>query len=93
MNWYVYILECQDGAYYTGITDNLERRFSEHMSGKGGVYTERNRPKAIIYLESHDTRELAENREKQIKRWSKAKKKALIHGNLESLRNLSVSRD
>lgn len=93
MNWYVYILECQDASFYTGVTDNITRRFKEHASGKGGVYTETNRPTKILHFESFQSRSLAESREKQIKKWSKAKKLALIQGNLFRLRALSVSRD
>ena len=90
--WCLYILECADGAYYIGITDDLRRRFSEHKSGKGGCYTKRNRPRAIIYSEKFETRAVAEKRERQIKGWSRAKKKALILGNLDVLCELSVSR-
>ncbi len=93
MQWYVYILKCRDGALYTGLTDEITRRFQEHISGKGGVYTERNRPERLLYYETFNKRVDAEKREKQIKRWSKAKKEALINGNLTRLRSLSVSRD
>jgi putative endonuclease len=93
VKWYVYILECQNGAFYTGFTDDLKRRFYEHVTGKGGAYTGRNRPKMIIYSEIFDNKLSAEIREKQIKRWSRSKKSALIQNDLTSLHNLSVSRE
>ncbi len=93
LKWYVYILECENGTFYTGLTDNLQRRFSEHASGKGGNYTERNRPEEMLYYETFDTRTSAEKREKQIKRWTRDKKNALIQGNIDKLRGLSVSKD
>ncbi len=91
--WYIYILKCSDGALYTGITDNLERRFNEHKQGKGGHYTNYNRPFEILFTEIFQNRSQAEEREQQIKRWSKAKKLALIEGKLGDLQVLSKSRD
>ena len=91
--WYLYILECRDGKLYTGITDNLERRFKEHFSGKGGHYTKYSSPQKIIYKETFNSRVMAEDREIQVKGWSQAKKLALISGDFEKLKKLSVSRD
>ena len=87
------MLKCQNGAIYTGVTDNIERRFKEHVSGKGGHYTNYNRPKEILYKESFEDRLEAERREVQIKRWSKVKKLALAQGDKAKLRKLSISRD
>lgn len=87
------MLKCADGAIYTGVTDNLDRRFEEHAQGKGGHYTNYNRPKQILYKEPFENRLDAENREQQIKRWSKAKKLVLIRNDLTKLRILSKSRD
>ena len=58
--WYIYILECTDDSLYTGITDNIQRRFEEYSSGKGGHYTASNRPGKILYTESLKNRLLAE---------------------------------
>ena len=91
--WFLYIVQCKNGPLYTGITDDLARRFSEHVSGKGGRYTSLNQAEKLVYSESHSTRNRVEKREQQIKRWSKAKKIALIENDLEELRGLSVSRD
>ncbi|MDO8747638.1 MAG: GIY-YIG nuclease family protein [Candidatus Omnitrophota bacterium] len=91
--WYVYMLKCQDGAIYTGITDDIARRFKEHAQGKGGHYTNCNRPREVLYKEPFEDRLDAEQREQQIKRWSKVKKLALIGGDKSELINLSKSRD
>lgn len=91
--WYVYMLKCQDGAIYTGVTDDIGRRFKEHAQGKGGHYTNYNRPRQVVYKEPFENRLEAEQREQQIKRWSKAKKVALMTDDKASLANLSRSRD
>ena len=91
--WYLYITKNQNGAFYTGVTTNVERRLTEHLEGKGGHYTSQNRPQRLLYTEKFRTRAEAEARERQIKRWSKKKKQALIEGNTEELRRLSISRD
>ncbi len=92
--WHVYILECSSsGQFYTGITDDLDRRFEEHRTGHGGHYTSYSKPIAIVYSEMFESRDLAEDREKQIKRWSRLKKMALIKHDYENLKLLSKSRD
>ena len=91
--WYVYMLKCQDDAIYTGVTDDIARRFKEHAQGKGGHYTNYNRPREVLYKEPFEDRLDAEQREQQIKRWSKAKKLALIGGDKSELVNLSKSQD
>ena len=87
------MLKCQDGAIYTGVTDSIERRFREHIQGKGGHYTNYNRPKGVLHKEPLKNKLEAEQREQQIKHWSRAKKLALIRGDRKSLVNLSKSRD
>ena len=91
--WYLYITKNQNGAFYTGVTSNLERRLKEHHKGKGGHYTKHNRPQKLLYKEQFDSKAEAQARESQIKRWGRKKKTALIEGNLEQLRKLSISRD
>ncbi len=91
--WHVYMLKCQDGAIYTGVTEDIARRFKEHTQGKGGHYTNYNRPGEVLFEESFGRRLDAEQREQQIKRWSRAKKLALIQGDKERLVSLSKSRD
>lgn len=91
--WYLYITKNQNGAFYTGVTIDVERRLREHLQGEGGRYTMQNRPKKLLYTEQFDNKVEAEAREGQIKRWSRNKKQALIEGNVEELRRLSISRD
>lgn len=91
--WLVYILETQSRKFYIGLTDNLQRRYSEHKNGKGGFFTSYDRPQKLVYSERYENRSEAESREKQLKGWSRAKKIALIKGDNSRLRQLSVSRD
>jgi len=78
MSGFMYILECSDGSYYTGSTNDLERRFCEHQSGEGANYTKRKRPVRLVYFEECLRVEEAFFREKQVQGWSRSKKKALI---------------
>ena len=78
--WYVYIIECEDETYYTGMTWKPDKRWIQHLSGLGSKYTSIHKPKALVYLEEHDDLEVVRNREKQIKDWNQAKKRKLIFG-------------
>ncbi len=78
--WLVYILECEDKSYYTGMTWRSDLRFEQHLSGLGAKYTEKHKPKKLIYLEEHDDLESARMRERQIKGWVRKKKEKLIKG-------------
>lgn len=74
----VYILLCADGSYYTGITNDLEKRFTAHVVGRGGRYTRSHPVKQIVYTERRRTKGAALKREAQIKRLSKPGKSKLI---------------
>ena len=87
--WYVYILKCRNGALYTGITDDIERRLREHNSGKGGKYTAVWRPVTLLYNETYRNKSDALKREIRLKKWTRAKKLALVRRNHKKLRNLS----
>lgn len=78
--WYVYILECEDGSYYTGMTWSPADRWEQHAMGCGSVYTMKHKPKKVVYLEVFDDLDCARNREKQIKGWTREKKEKLISG-------------
>ncbi|NQU16443.1 MAG: GIY-YIG nuclease family protein [Candidatus Saganbacteria bacterium] len=78
MPYFVYILQCKNGALYTGITTDLKRRFAEHKNGKGGHYTSSNPPVKILYSEKHKNRSKATKREIEIKSWSRAEKAELL---------------
>lgn len=86
--WYVYILRCDESIYYVGMTNNIERRISEHKS-KLSSYTKRFQLIELVYFETHLSENSAAKREKQIKKWSRAKKEALIRQDYELLRSLS----
>lgn len=72
--WFVYILLCEDGSLYTGYSNNIEQRFSDHNNGKGGHYTRSHKPVKLIYSERLPTQSEALKRERQIKGWSRKKK-------------------
>ena len=75
---YTYILRCADGTYYTGWTNDLERRLKAHNSGQGARYTRSRRPVELIYYEKYDTRREAMRREALIKQLSRQEKQDLI---------------
>lgn len=72
--WYVYILLCVDGTLYTGISNNLEKRFLDHQNGKAARYTRSHKPVKLVYSEQLPTQSEALKRERQIKGWSRTKK-------------------
>ncbi len=78
--WYVYIIECLDETYYTGLTWNVSNRMDQHISRLGSKYTGKHGFKKLAYYEEHDDLEVARKREKQIKDWSQVKKRKLISG-------------
>lgn len=80
MSWCVYILECADNTYYTGITTDIERRIEEHQTGKGAKYTKGRTPLKLIYSEKHADRSSASRREMEIKALSRAEKTSLFRG-------------
>jgi putative endonuclease len=80
MSWIVYILKCKNGCLYTGITNDLERRFQQHKEGKGAKYTRANPPKKIAHTEKYRTKSRAAKREAEIKSWDRSKKTNLIKG-------------
>lgn len=86
--WYVYILECKDQSLYTGITDNVARRFEEHKTGKGGKFTHAFKVTELLYSEPCGSKNEALKREAQIKGWTKKKKLALIKGDAALLKKL-----
>jgi predicted GIY-YIG superfamily endonuclease len=78
--WYIYILECKDGSYYIGATDNLERRFLEYKYKKGGKFTKDHSVIKLVYSESHTCKDESYKRERQLKGWTREKKLKLING-------------
>jgi putative endonuclease len=78
--WFVYIIECLDGTYYTGMTWSLSNRWDQHAAGNGSVYTKEHGFKAVVYSEEFEDLNDARAREIQIKKWSQNKKRKLIRG-------------
>jgi putative endonuclease len=79
MPFYVYILLCRDGSFYTGYTKNLDERTRLHESGKGARYTRMHKPKRVAYVELFDSRAKAMKREKEIKKMSHQQKLNLVN--------------
>lgn len=90
--FWVYILQCADGHFYTGHTDNLEKRLSEHQLGIYPGFTSTRLPVALVFHQEFSSRDEAFRTERQIKGWSHKKKEALIRGDWEQLSALSKSR-
>ena len=87
---YVYILKCSDNTYYTGVTSNIESRLLKHNSGfYPNSYTFNKRPLNLVFYAEFTDINIAIEKEKQIKKWSRAKKEALINDDCEGLVNLA----
>ena len=78
MEWCVYMLLCDDNTIYTGITNDLKKRFENHISGKGAKYLRGRKPLEIVYKENFRNRSMATKREMEIKKLNRRKKEALI---------------
>ena len=89
MSFYVYILKCSDDSYYTGHTDDLEKRIATHQRGELSGYTSRRRPVALVFSEDFPSREEAFEMERRIKGWTRQKKEALIQPDWDRLQQLA----
>jgi len=83
--FYVYILRCSDGSFYTGHTDDLEKRMAEHYMSYYPCYTSSRLPVKLIYYATFGSRDEAIAAERQIKGWSRAKKQALADNDINRL--------
>jgi predicted GIY-YIG superfamily endonuclease len=88
VSWCVYILRCRDGSLYIGHTHDLEWRMIRHLVGRGCKYTAARLPVDLVHSEVAPDRLAAIARERQLKRWTRAKKEALIAGNITLLKLL-----
>lgn len=88
----VYILRCADGSYYVASTADVAARLETHNAGLGPRFTACRRPVELVYSEPFDMMSQARQREIQIKKWSRAKKAALIGGDIKRLHHLSARR-
>ena len=90
MTFWTYILRCGDNTYYTGHTDDLDVRIHQHQTGALKGYTYGKRPLELMWSQDFDTRNDAFTAEMQIKKWSKAKKEALIAGQYGRLKHFAI---
>ena len=83
-HYYVYILRCKDGSYYTGCTKDVEKRFEMHKKGRGARYTLMHEPEELVYIEQFKNRGEAMKKERIIKKFSHDRKQQLIIENCTS---------
>lgn len=81
MHWVLYLLECQNGHYYAGITNDLDARFSAHLAGKGARYTRANPPVKILSSKNYPDRSSASIAEAELKKLPRHKKLQYFAGN------------
>ena len=89
---YIYILRLVSGNLYIGATEDLNKRYQDHRKGRACRTTSIDPPVGLVYSETYDSFSEARKREAQLKRWTRAKKEALIAGNTEKLRSLAKPR-
>lgn len=94
-NWFLYVIECQNGRLYTGITNNLSKRFDAHAKGKGAIFTRMNRPLQLLAYKRYSSRSTASKAEAQLKKHDRAFKLAWVayYSMLESPCVLTASAD
>lgn len=85
----MYILHCADGSYYTGSTIDINRRLRQHQSGTGANFTRKHLPVTLVYKERFSRIADAFRREKQVQRWTRQKKEALINSDINLLHDLA----
>jgi putative endonuclease len=91
MKGFMDILQCSDGSYYTGSTNDLELRIAQHQSGIGSRHTNLRLPVELVYVEEFERVDEAFEREKQVQGWRREKKQALIRGEFERLVELAAT--
>ncbi len=92
--YFVYILKCSDGLFYTGITDDISRRYAEHQNGfNKSAFTYRRRPVQLVFQQEFNDVLQAIHFEKKVKKWSAQKKLALINGDFDLLQILAECRN
>ena len=79
MGWWVYIVKCSDGTFYTGVSNNLKARIKKHNSGEGAKYTQSRRPVELVYKEKSLDRSRSLKREIEIKKLKRSEKLELIN--------------
>ena len=92
MTFWVYILRCADDSYYTGHTDNLDKRIVEHQTDRIDGYTSTRLPLTLVFSEEFPNREEALACERQIKGWSRKKKEAMMRGDWAEVSRLACTK-
>lgn len=92
MPFWVYMLHCGDGSYYTGHTDSLEQRLEQHANARVSSYTSVRKPLTLVFAQDFSSREEALAMELRIKGWSRKKKEALMRGDWSEVKRLSRGR-
>ncbi|HOY23460.1 MAG TPA: GIY-YIG nuclease family protein [Cellvibrio sp.] len=91
-NWWVYMIRTKDGQLYTGITTDIQRRWQEHCSGKGGArYFRTSKPESLCFTEQHLDRSSASKREAEIKKMPKLAKEAVVANRHLDAETLSIT--
>ena len=90
--YYVYIIRCKDGSYYTGHAKDVENRFKIHKKGLGARYTRMHEPEELVYTEEFKNRGDAMRRERKIKTFSHNKKQQLINDQNSSVPQLNIQK-
>ena len=85
--WSLYILECCDGSFYTGVSNDVDRRLREHQKGTASRYTRTRRPVVLAYREECGSRSRSLARECAVKSLSRRRKEELISGGKPDLKN------
>jgi predicted GIY-YIG superfamily endonuclease len=92
MTFHTYILHCHGGKFYTGHTDDLERRIGQHQAGTFPGFTSEHLPVKLVWSQEFQTRYEALTAERQIKGWGRPKKMALIRGDWDLVSRLAKSK-
>jgi len=92
VSFWIYILRCSDNSYYTGHTDNLDKRIVAHQTGEIEGYTAKRLPVTLVFADEFPTREEALACERQIKGWSRKKKEAMMRGDWAEVSRLACTK-
>lgn len=87
MPYYVYVILCDDGSFYTGYTKNVDSRMRLHMNGKGARYTRMHKPRRLVYTEKFDSRAKAMKRERKVKKMGHNAKNSMIRRQVRRVRS------
>ncbi|VAX09650.1 hypothetical protein MNBD_GAMMA26-1129 [hydrothermal vent metagenome] len=91
MDWRVYIILCTNGSLYTGISNDVARRLTQHLNKRGAKFFRGHTPKQLVYLEKGHSRSSASCREAAIKQLSRAEKLCLIESEENAIKGLEIN--